>query len=87
LWAELVPIQRLGVPDIRALNLSLIRLNLPLYPVTVDPAGIAHRTVLGHVAAKVGRAIRAIPVLRALKALSTLAVSLLLRVLSVPAGQ
>jgi hypothetical protein len=87
LRAELILAQRLGVPDMRALNLSLIPLNLALYPVTVDPAGIAHRTVLGHVAAKVGRAIRAIPVLRALKALSTLAVSLLLRVLSVPAGQ
>jgi hypothetical protein len=71
----------------RALNLSLVPLNLPLYPVTVDPAGIAHRTVLGHVAAKVGRAICAIPVLRTLKALGTLAVCFLLRVLSVPAGQ
>jgi hypothetical protein len=71
----------------RALNLSLIPLNLALYPVTVDPAGIAHRTVLGQVAAKVGCAIRAIPVLLARKAFGTLAVTFLLRVLSVRAGQ
>ena len=71
----------------RALNLSLIPLNLPLHPVTLDPAGIAHRTILGHVAAIVGCAIRAIPVLLALKALGTLAVSFLLRLLSVATGQ
>ena len=85
--AELILAQRLGVTDMRALNLSLIPLNLPLYLATVDSVGIAHRTVLGHVAAKVGRAIRAIPVLGALKALGTLAVFFLLGVLSVTAGQ
>jgi hypothetical protein len=85
--AEFVLAQRLGVPDMRALNLSLIPLNLPLHPVTLDPAGITHRTILGHVAAIVGCTIRAVPVLLALKALGTLAVSFLLRVLSVAAYQ
>ena len=72
----------------RALNVKRILLNLVLNTVSVHPAArITDRAILGHVAAKVGSAICTIPVLRTLKALGTLAVSFLLRVLSVAADQ